>query len=85
MELFHVIEDTFVILLNDGIYQQAKVYRRGDSLFGAWGAGFVRLMGSGGTSRPKVTWLALDDRFTARDRFGAPMLTGFATEIRVIA
>ena len=59
MELFHIIEDCFVILRSRGVYRQAKVYRRGTSLFAGWGGGFVRLCGSGGTSSPNVLWDAV--------------------------
>lgn len=57
--LFHVIDDAAVILKARGVYRQAKVYRRGTDVFAAWGAGFIRLLGSHGTTLPNVSWLDL--------------------------
>lgn len=55
-DLFHVIDDAFVILCSRGVYRQAKLYRRGLSLYAAFGGGFVKVMGMNGTSAPNVSW-----------------------------
>lgn len=54
--LFHIVEDCFVILRQNGLYRQAKVYRRGNFAYAGIGGGFVRLMHNGGTSRPNIGW-----------------------------
>lgn len=61
MQRFHVIDDAAVILRRKGgLYGQAKVYRRGQDVFAAIGAGFVRLLGGSGTTSPNVSWLDLE-------------------------
>lgn len=57
MKLFHVIDDAQVILRSRGVYKQAKLYRRGDEIFAGANGGFIRMMGSHGTSVPSVSWL----------------------------
>lgn len=59
MNLFHILDDTFVIIRSRGVYRQAKVYVRGSDVFAGWGGGFVRLCGNGGTSHPNVSWVEL--------------------------
>lgn len=55
--LFHVIEDSFVILVGKrGVYRQVKLYRRGGDLYAGASGGFVRLMAGGGTSAPDTRW-----------------------------
>lgn len=58
--LFHEIEETQAILRAKGVFHQVKVYRREQYVYAAWGSGYVRLMGSGGTSKPDVSWEHLD-------------------------
>lgn len=53
--LFHVVDDAFVVLRSNGVYRQAKVYRRGNDGYAAYGSGFVRIMRQG-TSVPKLNW-----------------------------
>lgn len=65
MNLFHVIDDAAVVLRSKGVYRQAKVYRRGEHLFGAFGSGFISLHKGGGTSRPDVSWLDTDAPYRA--------------------
>ena len=55
-DLFHEIPEGVVILRSKGVYRQAKVFRRGERVYAAWGSGFVRLCGGGGTSVPTVTF-----------------------------
>lgn len=57
---FHVIDDAAVILRRNGVYRQSKVFRRGDALYAAYGAGFLRLMGNSGTSVPSISWDDID-------------------------
>jgi len=58
--LFHIIDGAQVILRSGGVFHQKKVFYRGERLYAQWGAGFVRLDGSDGTSAPKVSWEDLD-------------------------
>lgn len=54
--LFHEIPDAFAILRSRGVYRQAKLFRRGEQVYAAWGAGFVRLLGGSGTTVPTISW-----------------------------
>ena len=59
MELFHLIEDAYAIVRKPkGVYVQAKLYHRGDTVFVGYGSGFVRLgqkFGeTWGTSHPDI-------------------------------
>lgn len=54
--LFHQIEDCFVVLRCKGVFRQAKVFRRGKHVYAAAGAGFLRLLNRGATTRPETTW-----------------------------
>lgn len=56
IDLFHEIPDGVVILRSKGVFRQAKVFRRGTSVYAAWGSGFIRLMRGGGTSVPIVSF-----------------------------
>lgn len=61
MNRFHVITDAAVIIRSkNGVYRQAKVYRRGEDLYAGYGSGFVRLMSNSGTSMPNVSWDEID-------------------------
>lgn len=64
--LFHEIPDALVVLVSNGIYHQAKLYRRGAGVYAAKGAGFVRLTAGGGTTAPKVGWQKGDTAFAPR-------------------
>ena len=57
--LFHEIPDAQVILRSKGVYRQAKLFRRGEDVFAAWGSGFIRLLAAGGTTVPTVHYLDL--------------------------
>ena len=58
-ELFHVVDDAQCILAgSNGVYRQAKVYRRGNALYAGYGSGFVRLYKTG-TSVPSIRVEAL--------------------------
>jgi hypothetical protein len=79
-KLFHEIEQAQAVLASGGTYQQVKLYYRFDGtehqLFAKRGAGYVRLLGSGGTSVPAVRWLDLDidGALLAKGRCGSPVL-----------
>lgn len=60
MDLFHVVDDAFVILRQRGVYKQVKAYRRGGDAFAQIGSGFVRLLPRGGTTVPAISWLEID-------------------------
>ena len=55
-DLFHVIDDAHTVLRRKGVFRQAKLYRRAGKVYAGLGAGFVRLMGNGGTTHPEVLW-----------------------------
>lgn len=52
--LFHVIQDAFVIVRSKGVYTQRKVYRRLGRLYAQHGSGYVTI-GDAGTSGPDQT------------------------------
>ena len=70
-DLFHVIEDVQIVLRRKGVYKQVKIYRRGNHCYAGYGGGFVKLMASGGTSDPNVSWEKpdRDNRFQTVDGF----------------
>lgn len=76
MSFFHVIDDGQVVLRSKGVYRQAKVYRRGEDIYAAYGGGFIRLHGHNGTSAPSVSWLDIkaDDVTVEANR--APVFSG---------
>ncbi len=79
MERFHIIEDGACILYSRGVYRQVKVYRRGKDVFAAFGAGFIKLGGSSGTSNPNVAWRGVEAEQVVTDRVGGqPRWTGAA-------
>lgn len=55
--LFHEIPDAQVILRSKGVFKQAKLFRRGEDVYAAWGSGFIRLLKHSGTTVPAVSWL----------------------------
>lgn len=59
--LFHIVDDCFVIIRCRGVYRQAKVFCRRGKLYAGYGAGFVRLMGGGGTTVPAMMWEELSE------------------------
>lgn len=59
--LFHEIPDAYVVLRAKGVFRQAKVFRRGEDIYAAWGSGFIRLLGHSGTTVPTPHWLDLFD------------------------
>lgn len=75
-DLFHEIPEGVVILRSKGVYRQAKVFRRGEAVYAAWGSGFVRLCGGGGTSVPTVSFDALTAEGVAYDLRRAPKWEG---------
>jgi hypothetical protein len=55
--LFHEIPDAQVILRSKGVFKQAKLFRRGEDVYAAWGSGFIRLLKHSGTTVPAIGWL----------------------------
>ena len=55
--LFHELPEAQVVLRTKGVYRQAKLYRRGNDIYAAYGSGFVRLLKHSGTTVPTVSWL----------------------------
>ena len=52
---FHQIADAYAILRStNGVYRQAKIFRRGQDLFAGHGGGFIRLYATG-TSVPTIS------------------------------
>ncbi|AEI71058.1 hypothetical protein [EBPR siphovirus 2] len=60
MDLFHVIDEKTVILRSNGVFRQAKAYRRGNALYAGHASGFVRLLAKPNTSSPNVSWEETD-------------------------
>ena len=71
--LFHIIDDTFVILRSRGVYKQCKVYVRRDRVYAGFAGGFVRLGGHGFTSAPNVSYEDLDADEFGKGADGAPI------------
>lgn len=72
MELFHVIEGGVVHLRSKGLYRQANVYHRGRDVFAKVGAGFVRLHGHRGTTKPDIAWEDIEAAGVTLDNNGRP-------------
>lgn len=78
MELFHIVEDAFVVLRSRGLFRQAKVYRRGQALYAGYGVSFVGLRGRGGTTRPDISWEEITEHPNIRlsaGRFDEPLFS----------
>lgn len=54
--LFHEIADAQVILRSKGVFKQAKLFRRGEHVYAAYGSGYIRLLKHSGTTVPAVSW-----------------------------
>jgi len=65
--MFAELHGDRALLRSGGVYRIAKLYILGDSLFAAYGAGYVRLYANGSTSRPKTSV----DRMHTLVRLGA--------------
>lgn len=77
VQRFHEIADAAAILCNkQGVYRQAKVFRRGAEIYAGHGSGFIRLFGNGGTSQPHTKHIGLDlgSLKFAEDRLGRLLL-----------
>ena len=70
MSLFQEMEGDVAVLVQNGIYYQQPLYRRGDFLYAKFGGGFVRLMADGGTSRPKMRFDFVDVAHAAMGKDG---------------
>lgn len=51
---FSKLEGDIAVLQQNGVYHQCDLYTFQGGLFAKLGSGFVRLKGSGGTSKPNV-------------------------------
>ncbi len=82
-DLFHIIQDAHVVLrMKNGVYRQAKVYRRGNRFYAGYGAGFIRLGSGDATSCPNISYESLDLPFEAqRGTIGEPLLPALAATI----
>lgn len=60
MDYVQEIPNATAWVRKSGVYRQANLFRRGDTLFIDQGAGFVRLHSSGATSVPSLVWLDID-------------------------
>lgn len=60
MSMFQEMEGDVAIVVQNGIYYQTPLYRRGDFLYAKHGGGFVRLMADGATSKAKMRLDHLD-------------------------
>lgn len=54
--LFHEIADAQVVLRSKGVFKQAKLFRRGEHVYAAYGSGYIRLLRHSGTTVPTVSW-----------------------------
>lgn len=65
------------LLVSNGVYQQADVYRLGNDLFAGKGSRFYRLYKSGATSHPGTRFdrLTLSERQLSTDQFGRLQIT----------
>ena len=59
--LFHIVDEAQIVLRSKGVFRQVKLFHRDGKLYAGWGNGFVRLLASGGTSHPSVSWEVLPD------------------------
>lgn len=51
---FQKIDSHAAIIVENGVYRQVDVYRRGNRLFAKVGSGFIRLMADGSTTKAKA-------------------------------
>ena len=61
MELFHVVDDAFVILRTRGVYKQAKLYLKGNDYYAGVAGGYVRILRYNATSNPNVSVVEFPD------------------------
>lgn len=50
------VDDVEIVLICDGVYRSADVYKRKDTLFARHGSGYISLKSGGSTSKPKIRW-----------------------------
>jgi len=60
--LFHIVEDSQVILRYKGIWKQTPLYHRNEELYAKHGSGFIGLRNGGGTTLSNVSWEAIDSK-----------------------
>lgn len=57
--MFNIIEDSVVILRNNGVFTQTQAYVYNNQVFAKKGAGFVKLLKHlNGTSHPQTSWVS---------------------------
>lgn len=77
--LFHVVDDGFVITHSRGVYRQCQMYRRGKTLYAKVAGGFVRLLARGGTTALAISWDHIElppGLKLGEGKLQAPMLVG---------
>jgi hypothetical protein len=60
--LFHIVEDSQVILRSKGVWKQATLYHRNEELYAKHGSGFIGLRNGRGTTLSNVSWEAIDSK-----------------------
>ncbi|RUX60198.1 hypothetical protein [Mesorhizobium sp. M7A.F.Ca.CA.002.12.1.1] len=60
MSMFSHIEGGQVLITQKGIYQEAKLYKRGEELFISLKNGFARLLTNNLTTAPNVRWKEIE-------------------------
>jgi len=85
MDYVQEIPHAAVWLRKSGVYRQAKLFARGDTLFADQGSGFIRLHAGGATSLPASSWLDIDpgpDHTLAHGDLKAPELQPIKKRVR---
>lgn len=55
--MFHIINDSSVIIKSGGVYKQVPVFTHDRQIFAKNGSGFIKLFRHlNGTSSPKISW-----------------------------
>ena len=72
MHRFTIIDDGAAILFSRGVYRQAKIFHRGGEVYAAYGGGFIKLVGGGGTTAPTVSWHGVEGTGLTEGANGKP-------------
>ncbi len=67
---FKELEGEAAVLVDNGVYRQVPIYTRLGFLYAKTGAGFVRLMADGSTSKAKMRLETISTNELARDNLG---------------
>ena len=60
--LFHIVEDSYVVLRSKGIWKQTELHSRNEELYAKHGSGFIGLRDGGTTTIPNVSWETIDSK-----------------------